>query len=150
MDEDHLMAAAHYVALNPVRARLAARTWDWRWSSVRAHVAARDDVVATVAPLLERCNFRFGDPIDTPASDAAMAALRGAETIGRPLGSPAFLNSLAALTGRDARPRKRGSKPGANKGFGKHRNPSCSALINYRPIDVNQTSPPPALYSRRK
>jgi len=118
MDEDHLMAAARYVALNPVRARLAARTGDWRWSSVRALVAARDDVVATVAPLLERCSFRFGDLIDAPASDEAMAALRGAETIGRPLGSPAFLDRILALTGRDPRPRKRGPKPAFNKGFG--------------------------------
>ena len=47
-----------------------------------------------------------------------MAALRGAETIGRPLGSLAFLDTIAALTGRDPRPRKRGSKPGANKRFG--------------------------------
>ena len=30
MDEEHLTAAARYVALNPVRARLAARAWDWR------------------------------------------------------------------------------------------------------------------------
>ena len=118
MDEEHLMAAARYVALNPVRAGLAARAWDWRWSSVRAHLAARDDALAAVAPLLERCNFRFGDLIDAPASDEAMAALRGAETIGRPLGSPAFLDRRAALTGRDPRPRKRGPKPASNKGFG--------------------------------
>jgi REP-associated tyrosine transposase len=118
MDEERLMAAARYVALNPVRARLAARAWDWRWSSVRAHLAGRDDGLATVAPLLERCNFRFGDLIDAPASDEAMAALRGAETIGRPLGSPAFLDSIVALTGRDPRPRKRGPKPASNKGFG--------------------------------
>jgi putative transposase len=48
-----------------------------------------------------------------------MAALRGAETIGRPLGSPAFLDTIAALAGRDLRPRKRGPKPASNKGFGK-------------------------------
>ncbi len=29
MDEDHLMAAARYVALNPVRARLVERAWEW-------------------------------------------------------------------------------------------------------------------------
>src|SRR5277367_556710 len=104
--EDHLLAAARYVALNPVRARLASRAQDWRWSSVRAHLVGRDDGLAIVAPMLERCNGRFGDPIDAPD-----AALRGAETIGRPLGSPAFLDRLAALTGRDPRPRKRGPKP---------------------------------------
>jgi len=80
MDEEHLMAAARYVALNPVRAGLAARVWDWRWSSARAHLAARDDALATAAPLLERCAFRFVGLIDAPASDESMAALRWAET----------------------------------------------------------------------
>jgi hypothetical protein len=56
-----------------------------------------------VAPMLERSNRRFGDLIDAPASSEAMAALRGAETIGRPFGSPAFLDRLAPLTGRDPR-----------------------------------------------
>jgi hypothetical protein len=36
-----------------------------------------------------------------------MAALRGAETIGRLLGSPAFLDSLAALTRCKQRPHYR-------------------------------------------
>jgi len=96
----------------------AAGAQDWRWSSVRAHMAARDDARATVAPLLGRCSFRFGDLIDAEASDEATAALRGAETIGRPLGSPAFLDRIAALTGRDPRPQKRGPKAGAIKGIG--------------------------------
>jgi REP-associated tyrosine transposase len=110
MDEDHLMAAARYVALNPVRARLVARAAAWRWSSVGAHLAARDDALVRVAPLLERCSGRFADLIEEAAPTEAMAALRAAETIGRPLGSPAFLARLAALTGRDPRPRKRGPK----------------------------------------
>ena len=40
MDEAHLMAAARYVALNPVRARIVERAQDWPWSSARAHLAA--------------------------------------------------------------------------------------------------------------
>ena len=40
MDEPHLHAAMRYVALNPVRARLVARSEDWRWSSVSA-ISAR-------------------------------------------------------------------------------------------------------------
>ena len=43
MDEDHPMAAARYVALNPVRARLVERPWDWPWSSVRVHLEGRSD-----------------------------------------------------------------------------------------------------------
>ena len=35
-DEAHLLAAATYVVLNPVRAGLCARASDWPWSSYRA------------------------------------------------------------------------------------------------------------------
>lgn len=116
MDEDHLMAATRYVALNPVRARLVSHARDWRWSSVGAHLAGRDDELVSVAPLLERCGGRFGDLIDAPGASEPIAALRAAETIGRPLGSTAFLERLAATTGRDARPKPRGPKPRENRG----------------------------------
>jgi putative transposase len=116
MDEDHLLAAARYVALNPVRARLAARAQDWRWSSVRAHLAGRDDQLVSVAPLIERCGGRFADLIDQPLPAERVAALRAAETIGRPLGAPAFLDHVAALAGRDPRPQKRGPKGRGDKG----------------------------------
>ncbi len=39
MDEAHLISAVRYVAINPVRARLAVRAEDWPWSSVRAHLS---------------------------------------------------------------------------------------------------------------
>src|SRR5713101_185763 len=54
MDEDHLAAALRYVALNPVRARLVERAQDWRWSSVHAHLAAREDGGTNLAPVLGR------------------------------------------------------------------------------------------------
>ena len=54
MDEAHLIAAARYVELNPVRAGLAADPADYPWSSAAAHLAGRDDVLVRVVPLLER------------------------------------------------------------------------------------------------
>ena len=36
MDEPHLLAAARYIALNPVVAGLVSRAEDWPWSSTRA------------------------------------------------------------------------------------------------------------------
>jgi len=119
MDEEHLMAAARYVALNPVRARLAPRAADWRWSSVNAHLRGRDDELVSVAPLLERCGGRFADLIETPPAAEAMAALRAAETIGRPLGDAGFLNAVAASLGRDPRPRKGGPRARSEGGFSK-------------------------------
>jgi len=105
MDEAHLMAAARYVALNPVRAKLASRAEDWRWSSVRAHLSHRDDGVVATAPILERCGGDFAALIASEPAPALLAALRGGETIGRPLGSPAFLDRVATL--KDAIPGRR-------------------------------------------
>lgn len=52
MDEAYLLAAARYVELNPVRAKLVERPRQWPWSSVKAHLKGRDDGLVTVAPLL--------------------------------------------------------------------------------------------------
>jgi len=115
IDEEHLVAAARYVSLNPVRARPARRAQDWRWSSVRAHISG-DHGFAIVGPLLERCASRFADLLETEPSVEALSALRAAETIGRPIGASTFLDGLAKL-GRDPRAKKRGQK--GNKGFSK-------------------------------
>ncbi|MGO4870677.1 MAG: transposase [Roseiarcus sp.] len=112
MDEDHLMAAARYVALNPVRARLVERAQDWPHSSVRAHLAGRDDALVEVRPLLERAPH-FADLIDAEPDEAAFVGLRRSETIGRPLGSPAFVAEIERRLGRVVVPAKRGRKPKA-------------------------------------
>src|SRR5262249_14409482 len=51
MDEPHLLAAACYIALNPVVAGLVSPAEDWPWSSTRAQLAGEDDELATVASL---------------------------------------------------------------------------------------------------
>src|ERR1700758_2615063 len=51
MDEEQLLAALAYVALNPVRARLVERARDWRWSSTRAHLSGRDDGITALTPI---------------------------------------------------------------------------------------------------
>jgi putative transposase len=55
MDEDHLLAAFRYVALNPVKAGLARRAADWRWSSAAAHIA-EIKVTLTETPEKRRTN----------------------------------------------------------------------------------------------
>jgi putative transposase len=113
MDEPHLVSALRYVALNPVRARLAERAEDWRWSSAQAHLAGRDDHVVKVAPALERVgDFAafLGKPFDQAMT---YAALRKAESIGRPAGSHAWLEDMERRTGLTLRPAKRGPKPKA-------------------------------------
>ena len=121
LDEDHLMAAPRYVALKSgagkagfpgaglalvQRPRASGPT---RQRTRQRRAATRQ---------MQRRNSSTSSRTQ-PAANEAMAALRGAETIGRPLGSPAFLERLATLTGRDPRPSKRGPKPAANRGFSK-------------------------------
>ena len=109
MDEDHLIAAVRYVALNPVRARLVARAEDWAHSSVRAHLRGEDDGLVKARPILDRV-ARFADLMETDADDPAFIALRRSELIGRPLGSDAFTRRAEALLGRTLAAGKRGPK----------------------------------------
>ena len=111
MDEPHFVTALRYVSLNPVRARLVERAEEWRWSSVRAHLAGEDDDVVRVAPALERVgDFAtfLGEEFDEALS---YAALRQAESVGRPIGSREWLAEMEERTGRALAPGKRGPKP---------------------------------------
>jgi len=110
MDEDHLAAAFRYVSLNPVRARLAERPQDWKWSSVRAHLGLDDDGVTHLRAARQRF-ARFADLLDEPSDPETFARLRQGESIGRPAGSADFLTRIEALTARSLQPRKRGPKP---------------------------------------
>ena len=115
MDETHLGHAMRYVSLNPVRARLVDLAEVWPWSSVRAHLAGKDDDLVKVAPALERYGD-FGAFLGAAADGAgAWQALRRSETSGRPLGSAAWLEQLETRTGRTLAPRKRGPKPKENR-----------------------------------
>ncbi len=113
MDEDHLIAAVRYVALNPVRAHLVTRAEEWKWSSVRAHLEGKDDGLATVGPVLDRVPD-FAALIAALDTEAGFAALRAAEQTGRPLGSQDFIEGLERLLGRRIARRAPGRKPAQN------------------------------------
>lgn len=110
LDNAYVLAAARYVELNPVRARLTKRARDWRWSSARAHLARRDDGLAKVQPLLDEVGDWQAFLREEPAP-AALESLRRHERTGRPLGSEAFVTGLEDALGRELRPRKPGRKP---------------------------------------
>ncbi len=110
MDEAHLLAAARYVELNPVRARLTKQAEQWPWSSVHAHLAGQDDELVSVAPLRDRVS-------DWPAflalglDKAEHEAIQAGGRTGRPLGSAAFVTNLEQSLGRALAKQKPGRKP---------------------------------------
>jgi putative transposase len=86
MDEIHLLFAARYVLLNPVRAGLVGSPAEWPYSSARAHLrTVPHDPLVDLAPLDERVadweGYLAGDP--TCSRDEV---LRRHSRSGRPLG----------------------------------------------------------------
>jgi putative transposase len=110
MDNRHLMRAARYVELNPVRAKLCRVAWRWPWSSAAAHIAGKDDALVRVKPLLERTgDWREFLSEGLEVNDAEL--FRRHERTGRPLGEASFLERIEKRLGRILRPNQPGRKP---------------------------------------
>ena len=111
MDEPYLLAAARYVELNPVRARLAVAAGQFRWSSAAAHLAGQDDRLVKVAPLLKLVHD-WRAFLASGLTAEKMQLLRQHERTGRPLGAEAFMERMEAAVGRVLRRMKPGRKRG--------------------------------------
>jgi putative transposase len=107
MDDRHLLIAARYVELNPVRAGLVSRAQDYWWSSARAHLFGLDDGLVTAAPLLARVDD-WSAFLGESVSPEAAEQLHRHERTGRPLGDDDFVARLETLLNRVLRPRKPG------------------------------------------
>jgi putative transposase len=114
MDEPYLLAAARYVELNPVRARLVQHPRQWPWSSAKAHLKGRDDRLVSAAPLLAMVGNWKGF-LDSAIPEEQLRDLREHGRTGRPLGSLAFVDRLENLVGRVLKPQKPGPKPKPRK-----------------------------------
>ena len=114
MDEDHLIAAFRYVALNPVKAGLAKAAADWPWSSAAAHLAGQSTRHVVVEPALSRIgDFAAFIGARDPGVEARWGEVLKAEGIGRPVGAQDWVRELERRLGQDFSPRKRGRKPKA-------------------------------------
>ena len=109
MDESYLLAAARYIELNPVRAGLVTAPSDYRWSSARAHIKRKDDVLVRVSPLLALAkNWRV--LLTSAATEEQIKAFREHERTGRALGDDKFQKRLEKKLGRVLRRQKPGPK----------------------------------------
>lgn len=109
MEERYLLAAARYIELNPVRAKLSKKAEDYPWSSAAAHVQGKDDGLAKVAPLLALVNdWRVFLAAGT--EDMEIDIFRRHERTGRPLGAKDFVTALEGTLGRTLYPQSPGRK----------------------------------------
>ncbi len=109
MDEDHLLAAARYIELNPVRAGLVKKPGDYKWSSAPAHLEGRDDILVKVAPLSAIVNS-WQDLLQTDVTEDEKKSIRNHERTGRPMGSDHFLKRIEKITNRILKKQKPGPK----------------------------------------
>jgi putative transposase len=107
MDEDHLLAALRYVAMNPVRAGLCERASDWPWSSASAQLGVAADGM-TRTDLVRQRVPDFAALLAAVEDEERTRRLRRAETIGRPIGGDAFLDALEQSTARTLKRRPPG------------------------------------------
>jgi putative transposase len=109
MDEAYLLAAARYVELNPVKAKLCRVPWAYKWSSAAAHIAGKDDLLVKVAPILKRVADWRGFLAAGGAEEYEQLYERH-ESTGRPLGPKRFLLMLEKALSRVLQPQKVGRK----------------------------------------
>ena len=111
----HCWDALRYVELNPVRAGMVARAWDWEWSSARAHLIG-DDPRNLLDLALWSEDWEAGGwraALELGIRDAeTLQRLRQATRTGRPFAEASFIDRLEQETGRDLKRRKPGPPPG--------------------------------------
>jgi putative transposase len=104
--DEHFLTVCRYVERNALRANLAERPEDWRWSGLwhRRHPSHRGGLSAwPVAP-----PSNWVDHVNEPQTEAEMQALRQSLRKGLPFGSEAWQQATADQFGVDLAPRRPG------------------------------------------
>jgi putative transposase len=83
---------------------------DWRWSSARAHMNDKDDILVKTRPLLEIVNQPWRKFLSFDVQGPAIELFRKHERTGRPLGEELFIKKMESLLDRKLRPQKPGPK----------------------------------------
>ena len=113
LDERHLLAAASYVELNPVRAGIVKRAWAYPWSSASFHTG-RSKTDPLVKDQKLRGLISNWEEFLVGATNIKDETIRKMSRTGRPAGDAAFVRLVERLTARDlskgkpGRPAKKG------------------------------------------
>ena len=110
MHERHLYAAVRYIERNPVTANLCERPEQWKWSSARAHLSKRDDILVHTQAMVF-CGENVRTYLAQNIRDDETLAIEKHLRNGRPLGDDQFIAAIETLSGGSIRCRKRGRKP---------------------------------------
>lgn len=109
MEKGWLLRAAAYVELNPVKAGMVKHAWDYRWSSVHAHLSGidPDGIVRPEKLLALTGNWKAYIKAAMVYQDDEFERH---ERTGRPLGDEKFVVKAGRLLNRDLKKKKPGPK----------------------------------------
>ncbi len=94
-----------YVELNPVQAGIVEEPWDYRWSSVHAHLSGKDkDGIVAAKRLLELVGDRKN--YLTKTQGYGIEEFERHERTGRPIGDDRFIELAEKLLSRDLKKKK--------------------------------------------
>ena len=129
--ERYLLACYRYIELNPVRAGMVDRPWDYRWSSCRANVLGRpDDLVSPHAELIELARNPelrariYREMLLDAIDDETLARLRWSVQHDQPLAVDKYVTSLErrlerrVRLGKSGRPKKTAEESGRGQKTG--------------------------------
>jgi len=100
LDQQHLLAAARYVALNPVVAGMVETPWEYPWSSTRYHCGLSDHDPLVKDRTLLGLVTDWREFLSCEANTES-DRLRQSTRTGRPAGDEQFLATIENLTGRE-------------------------------------------------
>lgn len=118
MDETHASNALSYVELNPVRAGIIDKAWDYPWSSAAAHCGQDpyNPVLDLTAWNEQMPGKEWRSHLRKSTRDkTTQDTIRHNTHTGRPLGSESFLDKMEHLLGRRIRPLPVGRPKGWRK-----------------------------------
>ncbi len=109
LDERHVYAGVKYVENNPVRAGIARKADEYRWSSAQAHVRKIADPVLSGDCYLEKKIKDWSEYLASFEDKFLIDAIRTNTKTGRPCGENSFIAAIENLLGRGlvAQPRGR-------------------------------------------
>jgi len=105
MDKNWLLKAAAYIELNPVKAGIVKKAWDYRWSSVHAHLAGQDSQGIILPEKLLSLTGDWKDYLKESQASSGIEFEQHGRT-GRPLGSERFIEKAEHLLQRNLKKNK--------------------------------------------
>ena len=109
LDERYLLAATRYILLNPVKAKIVQKPWEYKWSSARHHMKTTGDFPVR-DNLLKELIGNWKDFFNTPSGADDIRLLQLHERTGRPLGENTFIEKLESFLKINLKKKRAGRK----------------------------------------